>query len=135
MSIEKLDRVVSILKPIVAPRFTLMSVEKPCRLELPAPLTFQVLSAVPVLVFSHATLLVIGVSHGAAATGGGGNNTKIANASVIANTTLNSLRERDSPNARTTAPMPTTHFPLARHVVRHCRAPLPTPHGHTVHRV
>ena len=51
------------------PWSTLMSVAKPWMAPLPAPLTSHSLAGLPALVFSHATGLVIGASHGAAAAG------------------------------------------------------------------
>ena len=46
-----------------------MSVAKPWMASLPDPLTSHSVAGLPGLVFSHATGLVIGASHGAAAAG------------------------------------------------------------------
>ena len=56
----------SILKPIVPPWSTLMSVAKPWIVELPAPVIPHSDSGLPGLEFSHTTALTIGTSHGAA---------------------------------------------------------------------
>src|ERR1044072_3353771 len=62
---------VSILNPSVSPTFTLIWVAKPWIVALPAPVIPHSLSGLPVFVFSHATGLTIGVSHGAATAAGG----------------------------------------------------------------
>src|SRR5438270_12346249 len=70
MSIEYDDRLVElILKLIVPPASTLVSVAKPWRLVLPALPTSQTLSGVPGCVFSQATGLVTGGSQAPARTG------------------------------------------------------------------
>src|SRR6187551_871766 len=57
---------VSTLNWINPPWSTLMSVAKPWIDALPAPLTSHSLGGLPTLVFSHATGLTMGGSHGAA---------------------------------------------------------------------
>jgi hypothetical protein len=57
------------LNRTVSPLLTLMSVVKPWMFEEPEPLTFHWLDGVPALVFSQATGLTIGGSHGAASAG------------------------------------------------------------------
>ena len=69
------DAGVSILKPSVSPTLTLISVANPWMVLLPAPLTPHSLSGVPGLVFSQATGLTIGASHGAAVAGPAGSTT------------------------------------------------------------
>src|SRR5215471_5216799 len=59
-----------ILKVIVWPALTLMSVANPWMEESPEPLMSQVLDGVPGLVFSQATGLTIGGPHGPAACAG-----------------------------------------------------------------
>src|SRR6266498_1279228 len=59
------------LKRTMAPWFVLMSVAKPWMAELPNPLTSHSLGRLPVLVFSHATGLTTGGSHGPAAPAAG----------------------------------------------------------------
>src|ERR1700752_1557183 len=63
------DASVSTLKPTVWPWSTLMSVAKPWMLADPAPVMPHSLSGLPGRVFSHATGLTIGTSHGAATAG------------------------------------------------------------------
>src|SRR5688500_8682231 len=63
------DALVSILKPTVWPWSTLICVAKPWMLVDPAPLMPHSLSGLPGSVFSHATGLTIGASHGAATAG------------------------------------------------------------------
>src|SRR5687768_14372316 len=63
------DASVSTLKPTACPWSTLMSVAKPWIEDDPAPAIPHSLSGLPGRVFSHATGLVTGGSHGAAAAG------------------------------------------------------------------
>src|SRR6478609_1964198 len=65
------DAGVSILKPSVSPTLTLIWVAKPWMLLLPAPVIPHSLSGLPGLVFSQATGLTTGASHGAATAAGG----------------------------------------------------------------
>ena len=60
---------VSTLNDTVCPWSTLMSVANPWIASLPDPLMSHSEAGLPTLVFSHATGLVIGASHGAAAAG------------------------------------------------------------------
>ena len=66
------DAEVSTLNPTVSPWSTLISVAKPWMELLPAPVMSHSLSGLPGLVFSQATGLTTGTSHGAALAGRAG---------------------------------------------------------------
>src|SRR5215470_8478645 len=89
---------VSTLNPIVPPWSTLMSVAKPWMAELPDPVMPHWLSGVPGLVFSQATGLWIGASHGAASAGGADGTTMVRVAATSTAATypgqLRRLRDR-----------------------------------------
>src|SRR5919107_3293354 len=72
MSSRYVVEVVFTLKPMAAPRLTLMSVAKPWMVELPDPVMSHWLRGVPGFVFSQAISFTTGASQGAAAAGGAG---------------------------------------------------------------
>src|SRR5512144_2595946 len=89
------EAAVSILKPSVSPTLTLISVANPWIVLLPAPLMPHSLSGLPGLLFSQATGLTIGASHGAAVAGPAGSTTvRPAVASAPARRTSRVLRRR-----------------------------------------
>src|SRR4051812_12570547 len=94
MSIRKVVNVLSILKPTVEPRFTLMSVAKPWIEVLPTPETSHSLAGLPSFVFSQATSLTTGASHAAAAARGGGTTTSSTAAKLRQSTPVQQARHR-----------------------------------------
>ena len=102
---------VSILNPTVSPRLTLMSVAKPWIELLPAPVMPHSLSGLPGFVFSQATGLTTGASHGAAFAGAAGTTAVRTAAISTAARRPPSARDRRPPWARARPPF-MTHPPF-----------------------